>query len=93
MLNGKNILISGGSGTIGIVLTEYILTNYKPNVIRILSRDDTKQHFLMNKFKGYEKILRFFIGDIRDKERLFKAMEDINMVFHLAALKQVITRE
>jgi len=93
MLNNKNILITGGSGTIGTSLIEHILTNYTPNVIRIFSRDETKQQFLRNKFKSYEEKLRFFIGDIRDKDRIIRAMEDIDIVFHLAALKHVLACE
>lgn len=93
MLNNNNILITGGSGTIGTSLIEHILTNYTPNVIRIFSRDETKQQFLRNKFKSYEEKLRFFIGDIRDKDRIIRAMEDIDIVFHLAALKHVLACE
>jgi len=93
MLNNKNILITGGSGSIGTSLIEHILTNYTPNVIRIFSRDETKQQFLRNNFKGYEEKLRFFIGDIRDKDRIIRAMEDIDIVFHLAALKHVLACE
>lgn len=93
MLDNKNILITGGTGTIGTALIKHILKNYKPNVIRIFSRDETKQHLLHNKLKKYEEDLRFFIGNIRDKERLNKAMEDVNIVFHLAALKHVVASE
>jgi len=93
MLNNKNILITGGTGTIGTSLIEHILTNYTPNVIRIFSRDETKQQFLRNKFTENKEKLRFFIGDIRDKDRIIRAMEDIDIVFHLAALKHVIACE
>lgn len=93
MLNNKNILITGGSGTIGTSLIEHILTNYTPNVIRIFSRDETKQQFLRNKFTENKEKLRFFIGDIRDKDRIIRAMEDIDIVFHLAALKHVLACE
>jgi len=93
MLNNKIILITGGSGTIGNALIEHILTNYSPKIIRILSRDETKQNLLQNKFKGYSKNLRFFIGDIRDKERLMMAVKDVNIIFHLAALKHVVACE
>ncbi|MBA7506952.1 UDP-N-acetylglucosamine 4,6-dehydratase (inverting) [subsurface metagenome] len=93
MLDNKNILITGGSGTIGTSLIQHILTNYTPNIIRILSRDETKQQFLRNKFKSYEEKLRYFIGDIRDKDRIIRAMEDIDIVFHLAALKHVLACE
>lgn len=89
MLNNKRILITGGTGTVGTGLVEYILANYTPKVIRIFSRDETKQHFLRNKLRNHQKKLRFFIGDVRDKDRLYRAMENIDIVFHLAALKHV----
>jgi len=93
MLNDKNLLITGGTGTIGSALIEYILSNYSPKVIRILSRDETKQQLLRNKFTENQEKLRFFIGDIRDKDRIIRAMEDIDIVFHLAALKHVLACE
>jgi len=85
MLNNK-IFNNGGTGTIGTALIRYILNNNTPNVIRILSRDETKQAFLKNSLKKYEEKLRFFIGDIRDKDRLSRAMENVDIVFHLAAI-------
>jgi len=93
MINDRNILITGGTGTIGTALIDYILANYEPKVIRIFSRDETKQNLLRYKFKNHEEKLRFFIGDIRDKERLNRAMKDIDIVFHLAALKHVVACE
>ena len=93
MLNNKIILITGGSGSIGTVLVEYILRNYNPKVIRIYSRDETKQFTVMNKLKDFYKKLRFFIGDIRDIDRLNRAMENVDIVFHLAALKHVVACE
>ncbi len=89
MIDNKNILITGGTGSIGKALVEYLLMNYSPNVIRIYSRDETKQFFLKNKLKKFGDKLRFFIGDIRDKERINRAMKDVEIVFHLAALKHV----
>ncbi len=93
MFNDKIILITGGSGTVGSALVEYILANYSPKVIRIYSRDETKQYNLKNKLKHFEKNLRFFIGDIRDKERLNRAMQNVDIVFNLAALKHVVACE
>lgn len=93
MLNDKTILITGGSGSIGTALTEYLLNNYSPKVIRILSRDETKQNIIKKKFKKYEETLRYFIGDIRDRERINRAMRDVDVVFHLAALKHVVACE
>lgn len=93
MLDNKSILITGGTGTVGSSLIEYILENYSVKVIRILSRDETKQNFLKNRLKRFENKLRFFIGDIRDKNRLRMAIENVNIVFHLAALKHVVACE
>lgn len=87
ILEGKKILIIGGTGTIGTALTEEIL-KYSPAVIRIMSRDEYKQFILAERFSNREK-LRFLIGDVRDKERIKKAMEDIDIVFNLAAMKHV----
>ena len=93
MLNDKIVLITGGTGTVGTALIEFILNNYTPKVIRIFSRDEDKQFHLSNKYKEHSEKLRFFIGDIRDKERLNRAMTDVDIVFHLAALKQVVACE
>ena len=88
--NNKKILITGGTGTLGNILTEFfLLTNCKK--ICIFSRDEFKQHQMKLKFKEHEFFnkLRFFIGDIRDAERIKYACKDIDIVFHTAALKQV----
>ncbi|MFX1277691.1 MAG: polysaccharide biosynthesis protein [Promethearchaeota archaeon] len=89
MLDNKNILITGGSGTIGTALAEYILINFNPNVIRILSRDETKQLILRKNIQDPDEKLRLLIGDIREKGRVKRAIKDIDIVFHLAALKHV----
>ncbi|KKK81691.1 hypothetical protein LCGC14_2810920, partial [marine sediment metagenome] len=93
MFNDKIILITGGSGTIGSYLVETLLIKYSPKIIRIYSRDETKQYTLSRKLIKYKEQIRFFIGDIRDKERLVRAMENVNIVFHLAALKHVLACE
>ena len=82
-------MITGGTGTIGKALLEKILEAHDPKVIRIFSRDETKQYFLNLKYKSLEDKVRFFIGDIRDKDRVRRAMENVDIVFHLAALKHV----
>lgn len=91
MLKGKSILITGGTGSFGKKFTETILNQY-PEIERIViySRDEFKQFEMSNlpQFKNNEK-LRFFIGDVRDKERLYRALNDIDIVIHAAALKQV----
>jgi len=91
MFNGKNILITGGTGSFGKKYTEILLKNYKPNKIIIYSRDELKQFEMAQKFN--DKCMRYFIGDVRDRERLHKAMEDVDIVIHAAALKQVPAAE
>ena len=87
MLNGKNILITGGTGSFGKQFVRTILRNYKPNKIIIYSRDELKQFEMAQKFN--EPCMRYFIGDIRDLQRLNKAMKDVDYVVHAAALKHV----
>jgi FlaA1/EpsC-like NDP-sugar epimerase len=87
MLNGKKILITGGTGSFGRILTKEIL-KYNPAVVRIYSRDETAQFEMRHELRGHEN-LRFLIGDIREKERLKYALVDIDIVYHLAALKHV----
>lgn len=91
MLNGKTILITGGTGSFGKAFTRYALTHYKPKKIIIYSRDEFKQFLMQNEFKELNKdnILRFFIGDVRDGDRLKRAFEGVDYVIHAAALKQV----
>lgn len=83
----KKILIIGGTGTIGRYLTRELL-QHNPSVIRIFSRDEYKQFEMQQELKDFKNI-RYLIGDIRDEVRLERAMEDIDYVFHLAAMKQV----
>ncbi len=86
MFDGKKILITGGTGSLGTALTKRLLeTNV--NTIRIYSRDELKQVQMQSAFQ--DKRLRFLIGDIRDKERLSRALENIDIVIHAAAMKQV----
>ena len=68
MLNDKTILITGGTGSFGNHFTEYVLQHYKPKKIIIYSRDEFKQFNMANKFQTHKDVLRFFIGDVRDKE-------------------------
>jgi UDP-N-acetylglucosamine 4,6-dehydratase/5-epimerase len=87
MFNKKNILITGGTGSFGQECVKFLSENYKPNKIIIFSRDENKQYEMQKTFTG--KNIRFFIGDIRDKERLRVAMREVNYVIHAAALKHV----
>ena len=89
MLNDKTILITGGTGSFGKCFTKYVLTHYQPKKIIIYSRDEFKQFIMQNEFKEYKSKLRFFIGDVRDRERLMRAFEGVDYVIHAAAMKQV----
>lgn len=89
MLNNKTILITGGTGSFGHHFVDYVLAHYQPKKIIIYSRDEFKQFNMQNAYKGHEKVLRFFIGDVRDKERLTRALHGVDYVIHAAALKQV----
>src|SRR3989338_8636813 len=86
-LDNKTILITGGTGSFGQKFTETVLKNHNPKAIRIFSRSEYLQWEMAQKFK--DERLRFFIGDIRDKERLSRAMNGVDIVVHAAALKQV----
>ncbi len=83
----KKILIIGGTGTVGTGLVKALL-GMDVKTIRVLSRDEYKQYIMMQEMSGIKNI-RFLIGDVRDKERIERAMEDIDIVFHIAAMKHV----
>ena len=89
MLNNSTILITGGTGSFGHHFVDYVLEHYTPQKIIIYSRDEYKQFIMSNEYKEYADILRFFIGDVRDEERLHRAMKEVDYVIHAAALKQV----
>ena len=94
MFRNKKILVTGGTGCIGSEIVRNLL-KYKPKVVRIFSNDEDNTYRMMNEINDGTKMmheishLRFLIGDIRDKERLSMAMEDIDIVYHVAALKHV----
>ena len=90
MFKDKKILITGGTGSLGTALTKKLLAT-EVDTIRIFSRDEWKQVQMKSKFN--DSRLRFFIGDIRDKERLSRATENVNIVIHAAALKHVPVAE
>ena len=95
MLNGKTILITGGTGSFGKKFVSTVLNKYTPKKIIIYSRDELKQ-FEMQENPAYRKegvLMRYFIGDVRDAERLKRAMEGVDIVIHAAALKQVPAAE
>ncbi len=94
MLDGKSILITGGTGSFGKEFTKRFLKQYKPKRLVIYSRDELKQFEMSKNFSEEEyPAIRYFLGDIRDKDRLHRALEGIDYVVHAAALKQVPAAE
>ena len=94
MLNDKVVLITGGTGSFGKKCTKIILRKYKPKKLIVFSRDELKQ-FEMSQIYHHSKYkcMRYFIGDVRDKERLYRAFQGVDYVIHAAALKQVPAAE
>ncbi len=91
MLSGKSILITGGTGSLGKALTKHILNNF-PNVRKLIifSRDEQKQYQMSLEYPADRfRQIRFFIGDVRDKDRLTRAFKDVDYVIHAAAMKHV----
>lgn len=91
MLNGKSVLITGGTGSFGKQFIKTILARYKVKRVVVFSRDELKQFEMSQEFDAPE--MRYFIGDVRDRDRLKQAMRGIDYVIHAAALKQVPTAE
>lgn len=89
-MNDKVILVTGGTGSFGWRFLEILLAGYRPKKLIIFSRDELKQHEMRLKYPDTEESpVRYFIGDVRDRERLHRALHGVNLVFHAAALKQV----
>ncbi len=88
---GRRILVTGGSGTIGARLVDHLL-RLEPEVVRVFGRDETKQFYQRQRY-GDRPDIRFLIGDIRDRDRLTRAAEGVDLVFHCAALKHVESGE
>lgn len=94
MLSNKSILITGGTGSFGRKATEIILKRYSPRRLIIFSRDELKQYEMSQVFPDSKHdCMRYFIGDVRDKERLSRAFHDVDYIIHAAALKQVPAAE
>ena len=94
ILDGSRVLITGGTGSLGKKLTRVLLDSTQDSIVVVYSRDEFKQFEMRSSFSVDEqKRLRFFIGDVRDAERLKRAMVGVNYVIHAAALKQVDTAE
>jgi len=94
LLNDKVVLLTGGTGSFGKTFVKYVCENYTPKKLIIFSRDELKQ-FEMAQVYNDEKypFIRYFVGDVRDKERLYRAFDGVDIVIHAAALKQVPTAE
>ncbi|WP_062264413.1 UDP-N-acetylglucosamine 4,6-dehydratase (inverting) [Endozoicomonas arenosclerae] len=91
MFDNKSVLITGGSGSFGKKYVETLLTHYQPSRIVIYCRDEQKQYEMQQRFNS--RCMRYFIGDVRDCDRLMQAMNGIDYVIHAAALKQVPAAE
>lgn len=94
MLDDKVILITGGTGSFGNSFAKYVLDHYKPEKLIIFSRDELKQYEMQQLFNEdrYPQI-RYFIGDVRDRDRLYRAFDGVDIVIHTAALKQIAIAE
>jgi len=93
-LDGKDVLITGGTGSLGNKLTEFFLDRYNLNRLIILSRDELKQAKMKQRFSPQvHPCLRYFIGNVREEDRLYRAFSDVDIVIHAAALKRVPAAE
>lgn len=92
IIDGKIILVSGGCGSIGSVLIEKLISEFKPKQVRVLDNNEAGLFQAMRKYKNKES-LRFFLGDVRDKDRVNWATKGVDLVFHAAALKHVELNE
>lgn len=92
MFNDMSILITGGTGSFGHTFVPMLLAKYNPRKIIVFSRDEMKQWEMAKKFQGDSRV-RFFIGDVRDKDRLYRALDGVDYVVHAAATKIVPTAE
>jgi UDP-N-acetylglucosamine 4,6-dehydratase len=90
-LSGRSILVTGGTGSFGQQFVRYVLTKHKPHRIVVYSRDELKQYEMAHTIQADS--LRYFIGDVRDRERLERALQGIDTIVHAAAMKQVVAGE
>ena len=87
-VDGKTILITGGTGSFGRACVKRLLTKHKPKQVRVFSRDELKQWDMQHELKNDPR-LRFLIGDVRDAQRVKRATEGVDILIHAAAMKQV----
>ena len=93
-LNDKSVLITGGTGSFGKHFVKQVIANYKPRRVIIFSRDELKQFEMAQEFpQSQYPFMRYFIGDVRDRDRLDLALRDVDYIVHAAAMKQVPTAE
>lgn len=93
LIDNKVILITGGTGSFGKKFTQTVFENFNPEKVIIFSRDEYKQYIMKKIFPPEKYPVRYFIGDVRDKDRLYRAFDGVDYVIHAAALKQVPTAE
>lgn len=89
MLDGKVLLITGGTGSFGKMFIKTLLKQYNPEKVIVYSRDELKQFEMANTPPFNDERIRYFVGDVRDKERLLRALDGVDIVVHAAALKQI----
>ncbi|MFZ2956857.1 MAG: UDP-N-acetylglucosamine 4,6-dehydratase (inverting) [Candidatus Ozemobacteraceae bacterium] len=89
MITNKVVLVTGGTGSFGNAFIKTLLENHAPRKVIIYSRDEFKQFEMAKKFASHAERLRFFIGDVRDRDRLYRAFADVDIVIHAAAMKHV----
>ena len=92
-IKNKRILVTGGTGSLGKELVRHLLKNEQPETVRIYDVDETEQFEFQHELKGYEDTVLFLLGDVRDKKRLARAVKDVDVIFHTAALKHVMACE
>ena len=93
-LNNKNILVTGGTGTFGSQFIKTVISKYNPNKVIVFSRDEMKQYKMQQTFPDNGTLpIRYFLGDVRDKERLIMATKNVDIIIHAAALKHITSTE
>lgn len=92
-LDGKNVLITGGTGSFANAFIKVVMAKHNLRRLVVFSRDEFKQHEMQQRIADPDNILRYFLGDVRDRDRLYMAFKDVDVVLHTAALKQVPAAE